>query len=55
MRIIASYFRDYPQDMAEIFNHVVAERTKDANHIAKRLGLSEESFQQQGGGMCTSP
>jgi hypothetical protein len=49
--IVTSYFRDYPKDMADIFNHVVAGRTKEANDIAVRLGLSEQSFLEQGGGM----
>jgi hypothetical protein len=49
--IIASLFRKHPEDMAAIFNHVVAGRMTEADVIAERLGLSEARFLEQGGGM----
>jgi hypothetical protein len=49
--IIASLFRKHPEDMAAIFNHVVAGRMTEADVIAERLGLSEGRFIEQGGGM----
>jgi len=49
--IITSLFRNHPDDMAAVFNHVVAGRMKEADAIAERLGLSEGRFLEQGGGM----
>jgi hypothetical protein len=49
--IIVSLIREHPDEMAAIFNHVVAGRTEEANKLAERLGLSEGRFLRQGGGM----
>jgi hypothetical protein len=49
--IVASLLKDHPDEMVEIFNSIVAGRTDETKEIATRLGLNEESFQQQEGGM----
>ena len=49
--IIASLLREHPEEMASISNAVLAGRTEDARKLAVKIGLTEEAFQENGGGM----
>jgi hypothetical protein len=49
--IVLGLMRDYPDDMRSFYNDIVAGRTETAKETATRIGLSESSFKQQGGGM----
>ena len=49
--IITSLLREHPEEMAEIVNHVLAGQMDSAKKVALRIGLTEEAFQRNGGGM----
>jgi hypothetical protein len=49
--IIVSLLREHPDEMAALFNYIVAGKTEEANKLAERLELSEGRFLQEGGGM----
>jgi hypothetical protein len=48
---IASLLRKYPKEMASISNNVLSGHTDDARKLAVKIGLTEETFQQNGGGL----
>lgn len=49
--LMMELFRDHPDDLRSFYNDVVAGRTDNARETAIRIGLTESSFKQQGGGM----
>ncbi len=49
--LMMELFRDHPDDLRSFYNDVVAVRTDTARETALRMGLTESSFKQQGGGM----
>ncbi len=48
--MLTSLLRNHPDEMSGILNDVLAGRTEMARQRASTIGLSEEAFQQQGGG-----
>jgi hypothetical protein len=49
--IITKMLREHPKEMAAILNDFLAGRTEAAREAAVRIGLTEEDFQRQGGGL----
>jgi len=49
--IITRMLREYPKEMTDIINNLLAGRTDDAREAATRIGLTEQAFKRQGGGM----
>ena len=49
--MIASIFRKHPKEITAIANHMMAGRTVAAREIASTIGLTEEAFQENGGGI----
>lgn len=49
--IIQGIFKDKPKEVEEIVSLVVAGKFKEAQKIAERIGLTEDYFVKQGGGM----
>jgi hypothetical protein len=49
--MIASLFREHPSEVTAIANHLVAGQTAAAREIASTIGLTEEGFQEKGGGL----
>jgi hypothetical protein len=48
---ITSLLRQYPKEMSAIVNDILAGRIESAKASASRIGLTEEAFQEKGGGM----
>ena len=49
--IIASLFRKHPKEITAMVNHMMAGRRQTAREIASTIGLTEETFQEKGGGL----
>jgi hypothetical protein len=49
--MIASLFRKHPKEITAMANHMMAGRTIAAREIASTIGLTEEVFQENGGGL----
>jgi hypothetical protein len=49
--MITSLLRKHPKEMSQVVNHVMAGKMEDARKMALKIGLTEEAFQQNGGGM----
>ena len=49
--MIASIFRKHPKEITAMANHMMAGRTVAAREIASTIGLTEEAFQENGGGI----
>jgi hypothetical protein len=49
--MIASLFREHPKEIIAMTNHMLAGKTTAARDIASTIGLTEETFQQNGGGL----
>jgi hypothetical protein len=49
--MIASLFRKHPKEITAMVNHMMAGRTVAAREIASTIGLTEEAFQENGGGL----
>ncbi|MEQ1544622.1 hypothetical protein [Methyloglobulus sp.] len=49
--MITSLLREYPTEMASIINDTFAGRMEAAKATALKIGLTEEAFQEAGGGM----
>lgn len=47
---LAAILREHPQEAADLFEMVVRNQDAEARELATRLGITEESFQAQGGG-----
>ena len=49
--MIASLFRKHPKEITAMMNHTMAGRSVAAREIASTIGLTEEGFQKEGGGI----
>ena len=49
--MITSLLRKHPKEMSKMVNHVLAGQIGAAKEIALRIGLTEEAFKRNGGGM----
>jgi hypothetical protein len=49
--LLAGTLRDHPTEMAQLFEAHCRKDTTTSRRIAKSIGISEESFKQQGGGV----
>src|SRR5437773_5984642 len=49
--VIASLFRNHPEEITAMANHMMAGRTVAAREIASTIGLTEDAFQEKGGGL----
>ena len=49
--MIASLFRQHPKEIIALTNHMMAGRRTAAREIASAIGLTEETFQENGGGL----
>ncbi len=49
--MITSLLREHPNEMRAIVNDVLMGRTEAARQSALRIGLTEEAFQERGGGV----
>ena len=49
--MIAKLFRKHPKEITAMANHMMAGRTVAAREIASTIGLTEEAFQENGGGI----
>jgi hypothetical protein len=48
---LAALLKDRPKDMASFFNASLNHKIREANGAAKKLGLREEEFTAEGGGI----
>jgi hypothetical protein len=48
--VFTSLVRSHPTELAELFNNVLTEHMEQAVKLASEIGLTEEAFQQKGGG-----
>jgi hypothetical protein len=48
---VAAILREHPQEAADLFEKVARNQDAEAREVATRLGMTEESFQAQGGGI----
>jgi len=49
--MITSLLRDHPKEMGEFVNCVLTGQMEDEKKIALSIGLTEEAFQRNGGGL----
>lgn len=49
--MIISLLREYPTEMASIINDTLAGRMEAAKATALKIGMTEEAFQEAGGGL----
>ena len=49
--MIASLFREHPKEITAIANHLASGQRAAATEIASKIGLTEEGFQEKGGGL----
>ena len=49
--MMALLFRKHPKEITAMANHLMAGRTVAARKIASTIGLTEEAFQESGGGI----
>jgi hypothetical protein len=49
--IITKMLREHPKEMTAIINDFLAGRTEAAREGARKINLTEEAFQRQGGGL----
>jgi hypothetical protein len=49
--MMASLFRKHPKEITAMANHMMAGRILAAREIASTIGLKEEAFQENGGGI----
>jgi len=49
--MITALLRKHPKEMSQIVNYVLAGKMEEAKNIALKIGLTEEAFQENGGGM----
>jgi len=49
--MIATLFRQHPKEIIAMTNHMLAGQSAAAREIASTIGLTEETFQKNGGGL----
>jgi len=49
--MIASLFRNHPEEITAMAKHMMAGQIAAAREIASTIGLKEETFQEKGGGL----
>ena len=49
--MITTLMREHPEEMTAMVNHVLAGEMQAAKKLAEQIGLTEEAFQKQGGGI----
>lgn len=47
----AEILENYPEDSAELFKAVTSNNLSSARDVARRIGVTEESFSAEGGGL----
>ncbi len=48
--VFSSLLQNHPTEMTEIINNTLTGRTAEAVRLAAQIGMTEEAFQQRGGG-----
>ena len=50
-KMITSLLQEHPDEMGKIVNHALVGEMQVAKELALRIGMTEETFQQHGGGL----